>query len=117
MGRDEVHHRDQDNHPVGVVNHKVASRCMMTLYRMGFRPTKEVRRVNVAMHINHRRKNKWRPKHHGRRSYAWHMIYSMKMMRRESWQQRRAQARHLMVHDRFDVLPQAYRKDIYWNYW
>lgn len=79
--------------------------------------SKEVRRVNIAMHINHRRKNKWRPKHHGRRSYAWHMIYSMKPMRRESWQKRRAQALALMAHGRFDALPQAYRKDIYWNYW
>lgn len=70
------------------------------------------------MHINHRRKSKFRPKHHGRRrSYGFCMIYSTKEMRRESWQKRRAQAQRLMAHDRFDELPKRYSKDIFWNYW
>lgn len=70
------------------------------------------------MHTNHRRKNRIRPKHHGRRrSYAWCMIYSTKPMQRESWQQRRAAVRVLMHAERFEELPSRYPKDIYWNYW
>ncbi len=69
------------------------------------------------MHVNHRRTNKFRPKHHGRRSYAYWMIYSMKPMRRESWQLRRAHARDLITRERFEELPDVYPKDIIWRYW
>ncbi len=69
------------------------------------------------MHTNHRRKNKFRTKHHGRRSLGWMAIYSRSPMRRESWQKRRAQAQYLMAHEAYDDLPRRYPKTIDWDYW
>lgn len=68
------------------------------------------------MHINYRRKNKHRAKHHNCWA-AWYMIYSMKPMKRASWRLRRSQARDHMAHGRYDMLPNRYPRDIIWNYW
>jgi hypothetical protein len=90
---------------------------MMTLYRKGSARPKEVRRVKVAMHINHRRKNKFRGKHHGIRHGGFLAIYSMKPMRQEFWRQARARAQDLMRHGRYDLLPTRYPDSILWDYW
>ena len=74
--------------------------------------------VALVMHINHRRKNKFRCKHHGARSYrTWMQLYSNKDLQRGSWQRRRAQASHLMAHGCYDLLESRYREDILWHYW
>ena len=78
---------------------------------------KEVRRDNIAMHTNHRRKNKFRAKHHGIRHGGFLAIYSMKPMRQEFWRRARAQAQDLMRHGRYDLLPQRYPDSIEWDYW
>lgn len=80
-------------------------------------PRKDVPHVNVDMHINHRRKNKFRGKHHGRRHGGYLSIYSMKPMRREFWQKARARAQSLMSRARFDDLPVRYPDSILWDYW
>lgn len=69
------------------------------------------------MHINHRRKNKFRGKHHGRRHGGFLSIYSMKYMRQEFWRRARARAQSLMVRGRFDDLPMKYPDSILWDYW
>lgn len=67
------------------------------------------------MHTNHRRKNKHRAKHHNRRYFP--LAYSLKPQKRQKSRDRRAVERHLMAHDRFDDLPTAFPKSIYWEYW
>jgi hypothetical protein len=71
------------------------------------------------MHINHRRKNKFRSKGHGRRHgyiASW-LAYSLRWWRRQRHRDVRARARHLIAHERYDDLPSKYPKDIYWDYW
>ena len=69
------------------------------------------------MHTNHRRKHKVRAKHHGKRRWPHHFIYSCADHRRESWQRRRARVRDLIRRFKFDEIPRCYRRDIYWKYW
>lgn len=76
-------------------------------------------RVALDMHINHRRKNKppihWRSTH---TRWGYPMgLYTYKPMRKASWRLRRAQAKALMDHGRYDMLPRRYPRDILWNYW
>ncbi len=67
------------------------------------------------MHKNHRRKNKFRGKHHGYFGYP--HIYSLKLFKVEESRRRRAQERDCMSHGKFDMLPTKVRGDILWNYW
>lgn len=67
------------------------------------------------MHINHRRKNIYRAKHHGSRPFP--LMLSMRPYRVEASRQRRARDRHLMVHGKYDMLMNKDRRDILWEYW
>ena len=67
------------------------------------------------MHTNHRRKNKFRAKHHNRRRMP--LAYSLKEYRKQVSSDRRAHERELMAHGRFDDLPTSEPKSILWNYW
>jgi len=67
------------------------------------------------MHKNHRRKFRYRAKHHG--SAGWMKLDSLKLFRVAEARRRRAQERHLMSNDKFDMLSTKVRRDILWNYW
>lgn len=66
----------------------------------------------LNMHINHRRKN-FPLTYRGR---YW-PLYSCKWYRRKSWSRRRARAREHMHHERFDLIPIHYRRDILYYAW
>ena len=70
------------------------------------------------MHKNHRRKFKFRAKHHGprywpcssvSRSYVWY--------RSQSWGRRRSRERDLIQQGEFEALPSRYRRHILWWLW
>ena len=67
------------------------------------------------MHLNHRRKNKFRAKHHGERGYM--LAYSLKWYRRFRSQTRRSKERDLIAVGCYDDLLTSYPRDIYWDYW
>lgn len=67
------------------------------------------------MHTNHRRRNKFRGKHHNRG--GWFFIYSLKPMKRQKARDRRAEERMLMAHGRFDDLRANEPPCIRWEYW
>jgi len=67
------------------------------------------------MHTNHRRRNKFRAKHHGILDYMF--AHSLKWWRRQRAKDRRAEERELIAHERYDSLPRRYPRDIYWDYW
>lgn len=67
------------------------------------------------MHINYRRKNKCRAKHHNYR--CWPLAYSLRWYRQRKAKDRRAQDRDLMAHGRFDDLRTHYPRTILWDYW
>lgn len=71
------------------------------------------------MHTNHRRKNKFRGKHHNchpnRSGYRyWHPPLSMKEYRQQEARRFRALERGLMAHEEYDQLPQKVVKILYW---
>jgi len=68
------------------------------------------------MHTNHRRKAKFRSKHHNTRTRPM-LAYSLKSWRRQRSSDRRAQERHMIAHERYDDLPRRYPRNIYWEYW
>lgn len=67
------------------------------------------------MHTNHRRKNKFRGKHHGYN--GWLGVYSLKSIKVIESRKRRARERNLMSNNKFDLLVTKVRKDILWHYW
>ena len=70
------------------------------------------------MHTNHRRKSKFRSKHHGHRRWpCGHHKDSYVWYRRQSWRRRRSHARDLIQQQRFDALPDRYRRHILWWLW
>lgn len=68
------------------------------------------------MHINHRRKNKFRAKHHNEPQYSdrWYSpgVASWVYWRRKSNRKRRSRVRRMILRDRYDSLPTRYHKDV-----
>lgn len=68
------------------------------------------------MHINHRRKNLFRGKHHGRHS-RFLRAYSLKPFKVADSRRRRAGERDLLRNRKYDLVPTKVFRDILWNYW
>ncbi len=68
------------------------------------------------MHVNHRRKNLVRAKHHNGLGY-WMRLKRLKPHRREQSHKRRVQEREALAHERWDDLPRRYPRSIYWEIW
>lgn len=68
------------------------------------------------MHVNHRRKNLVRAKHHNSLGY-WMRLKRLKPFRREQSHKRRVQERQALARDALDDLPRRYPKSIYWEIW
>ena len=67
------------------------------------------------MHINHRRKNICRAKHHNER---WPMLIdSARIYRQVRNREARRQTRHLIAVGRFDDIPRKYPKTVLYDYW
>ena len=69
------------------------------------------------MHTNHRRKTKFRAKHHNRAHNHSVLPITLRWWRKQAHRDRRALERHLIVNERFDDLPSRYPRDILWRYW
>jgi len=67
------------------------------------------------MHINHRRTNKFRARHHNRWSHPVG-VPSKKWYRRLSSKERRSEEREHIAHERYDTLPVRYPRDIHWRF-
>lgn len=69
------------------------------------------------MHTNHRRRNKFRAKHHGLRRISALTVYSLAAYKILASRKVRARERDLMRHELYDALPDKVRRDILWHYW
>ncbi len=69
------------------------------------------------MHINYRRTNKFRAKHHNCLGSGYGLAISLTWYKRRAAKDRRAEDRELLAHERYEDFRVRYPRDIYWNYW
>jgi len=67
------------------------------------------------MHINHRRKNVHRAKHHNRQVMP--LMNSSRPFRQVRNREARRSARNLIKGGLFDNIPEKYPRNVRWEYW